>query len=481
MPYNDLREFIHDLEAAGELKRITAPVDRDLEVTEITDRVSKQLGPALLFENVKGSKIPLLINALGTPRRMCMALGVERIDDLSERLALLLDPDSPTTLMDKIKMLPMLKEIGDFFPKSVGTGPCKDVVQTGDAASLADLPIITCWPDDGGRYITLPLVFTHNPATGKRNCGIYRMQVYDDRTTGMHWHIHKDGAHHHQEAERRGERIEVGVALGCAPEVTFSAVVPLPEDIDEMLFAGFLRGKPVRMVGCETVDVQVPATAEIVLEGYVEPGERRREGPFGDHTGFYSLADDYPVFHLTGVTHRTDPIYQTTIVGPPPMEDCHIGYAIERIFLPLMRKQLPEIVDMHMPFEGVFHNLMLVAIRKSYPGQARKIMHAIWGLGQAMFTKMIVVVDEHVDVHDPGDVVWRVLNNMDPKRDIEFAEGPVDVLNHASPLLNYGSKMGIDGTRKWKSEGFNREWPEELLMSKPVQDLVDQRWKEYGL
>jgi 4-hydroxy-3-polyprenylbenzoate decarboxylase len=349
--------------------------------------------------------------------------------------------------------------------------------------SLFDYPILQCWPQDGGRFITLPLVFSKNPDTGKRNCGVYRMQVFDERTTGMHWQTHKQGAEHYRRLlhEGRAKRMDVAVAVGADPATIFSAVLPLPPDIDEMLFAGFLRGKPVEMVKCETSDLEVPAEAEIVLEGYLELGELRREGPFGDHTGFYSLEDDYPVFHLTCITQRKKPIYSATIVGPPPMEDFYMGQAIERIFLPLMRLQLPEIRDISMPAEGVFHNLMLVAMRKSYPGHARKVMHAIWGMGQAMFTKCIVVVDEEVDVQNVREVAWKALNNIDPQRDIEFAMGPVDSLDHSSRLPNYGSKMGVDATRKWPQEGFARPWPEVIRMSPEVRARVDELWKKAGL
>jgi 4-hydroxy-3-polyprenylbenzoate decarboxylase len=377
-------------------------------------------------------------------------------------------------------MLPKLRDLASFFPKLVKDGPCKEVVRTADA-SLDFLPIIQCWPQDAGRYITFPLVITKDPETGIRNVGTYRMQVFDGKTTAMHWHAHKGGAGHYRKAKARGERIEVAAVLGADPITTFSGTVPAPEGIDELLIAGFLRKEPVPLVPCETIALEVPATAEIVLEGYVDPAELRTEGPFGDHTGFYSLADEYPVFHLTAITHRRNPIYQTIIVGRPPMEDCHMASAIERIFLPLLQKQLPEVVDYHMPFEGIFHNLMLVSIRKQYPGHARKVMHALWGLGQAMFTKVIVVVDHDVNLHDPSEVTWKALNHIDPERDIEFVHGPVETLDHASRLPLYGSKMGVDATRKWRSEGFTRDWPDEIVMSPEVKALVDRRWNEYGI
>ncbi|MGO9097374.1 MAG: menaquinone biosynthesis decarboxylase [Bryobacteraceae bacterium] len=482
MSYTDLREFIGALEKAGELRRVSVEVDPVLEIAEFADRSVKQGGPALLFERPKGSQIPVLINAFASARRMELALDVSNIGEVVERIGGFLEMQKPEGLIGKLKMLPKLAELGSFFPKSVSGGPCKEVVRR-TGFSLFDYPILQCWPQDGGRFITLPLVFSKNPDTGKRNCGVYRMQVFDERTTGMHWQTHKQGAEHYRRLlhEGRAKRMDVAVAVGADPATIFSAVLPLPPDIDEMLFAGFLRGHPVEMVKCETSDLEVPAEAEIVLEGYLELGELRREGPFGDHTGFYSLEDDYPVFHLTCITQRKKPIYSATIVGPPPMEDFYMGQAIERIFLPLMRLQLPEIRDISMPAEGVFHNLMLVAMRKSYPGHARKVMHAIWGMGQAMFTKCIVVVDEEVDVQNVREVAWKALNNIDPQRDIELVMGPVDSLDHSSRLPNYGSKMGVDATRKWPQEGFARPWPEVIRMSPEVRARVDELWKKAGL
>ncbi|HVF88915.1 MAG TPA: menaquinone biosynthesis decarboxylase [Blastocatellia bacterium] len=482
MAFEDLREFIRLLEKRGELKRIRAEVDPELEITEITDRVSKQGGPALLFENVRGSDIPVLINAFGSRERMKMAFGVDDYDEITERITELTDVKSPQGLIEKIKMVPRLADIGKMFPKVVRDGPCKEKILGEGEFSLLDLPVLKCWPEDGGRFITLPLVFTKNPESGKRNCGMYRMQVYDETTTGMHWQIHKHGAQHFRNLRRSGGgRLEAAVAIGADPVTVFSAILPLPEDLDEMMIAGFLREKPVEMVKCETVDVEVPANAEIILEGYVDIDERRVEGPFGDHTGYYSLEDEFPIFHVTCVTHRRKPIYQTTIVGKPPMEDCWMGEAIERIFLPLMKRQFSEVVDYHMPFAGVFHNLMIVSIRKNYPGHARKVMNSIWSLPQAMFTKCIVVVDDDTDVRDLNEVAWRVLNNIDPERDIQFMLGPVDQLDHSSRLPNFGSKMGIDGTRKWKSEGFHRPWPKELEMSEEVRRRIDLLWPRLGL
>jgi 4-hydroxy-3-polyprenylbenzoate decarboxylase len=481
MAYNDLRDFITALEKAGELKRIRFEVDPHLEITEFADRSVKHGGPALLFEKPKGSSIPVLINAFASTKRMQVALEVDSVDEIAARISEYLQMKVPQGLINKLKMLPKLAEIGSFFPKIVNDGACKEVIQR-EKFSLRDLPVLHCWPQDGGPFITLPLVFSKNPETGKRNCGMYRMQVYDERTTGMHWQTHKQGAEHHRRLIAQGKkRMDVAVAIGSDPATMYSAILPLPPDLDEMMIAGFLRGKPVEMVKCEMSDIEVPANAEIVLEGYLELGEMRTEGPFGDHTGFYSLEDEYPVFHVTCVTRRKHPIYATTIVGPPPMEDFYMGKAIERIFLPLMRMQLPEVRDICMPAEGIFHNLILVSIRKSYPGHARKVMHAIWGLGQAMFSKCIVVVDEGVDVQDVREVAWKALNNIDPQRDIEFVTGPVDSLDHASRLPNFGSKMGVDATRKWPQEGFTRPWPDVIEMDAGVKKRVDELWKKAGL
>ena len=474
MPYDDLREFIRALEKAGELKRIPFEVDPYLEITEFADRSVKSGGPALLFEKPKGSDLPVLINAFASMRRMEIALEVASVEEVAAQISELLAMQKPEGLLGKLKMLPKLAELGNIFPKMVSSGPCKDVIRRQGEFDLKYFPILHCWPQDAGPFITLPMVFSRNPDTGKRNCGCYRLQVFDGATTGMHWQTHKQGAEHYRRLRAAGgtKRMNVAVAIGADPATMYSAILPLPPDLDEMMIAGFLRGKPVEMVRCETSDLEVPANSEIVLEGYVELGELRREGPFGDHTGFYSLDDDYPVFHISCVTHRKKPIYATTIVGPPPMEDFYMGKAIERIFLPLMRLQLPEIRDISMPAEGIFHNLILVAIRKSYPGHARKVMHAIWGLGQAMFSKCIVVVDEDVDVQNSGEVAWKALNNIDPERDIQFVMGPVDSLDHSSRLPNYGSKMGIDATKKWPEEGFTRPWPDVIRMPDEVRERV---------
>ena len=481
MPYRDLRAFLRALEENGELKRIPFEVDPVLEIAEFADRSVKSGGPALLFEKPKGHDIPVLINSFASMRKMEIALEVESVEEVARRIVDLLEMRAPEGLVGKLKMLPKLAEMGSFFPRTVSRGACQEVIRT-EGFSLRDLPALQCWPEDGGRFITLPLVFSRNPDTGKRNCGMYRMQIFDERTAGMHWQTHKQGAEHYRRMRHHGlKRMDVAVAIGADPVTMFSAILPLPPDLDEMIFAGFLRQRPVEMVKCQTSDLEAPANAEIVLEGYVELGELRTEGPFGDHTGFYSLADEYPVFHATCVTRRDQPIYATTIVGPPPMEDYYMGKAIERIFLPLMRLQLPEVRDIAMPAEGVFHNLMLVSMRKSYPGHARKVMHAIWGTGQAMFSKCIVVVDEDVDVQNSREVAWKALNHIDPERDIQFVMGPVDSLDHSSRLPNYGSKMGVDATRKWPGEGFTRPWPGMIEMSPEVKRRVDELWKQAGL
>jgi len=483
MAHQDLREFIAALEKAGELKRITFEVDPKLEITEFADRSVKTGGPALLFENVKGSKMPVLVNAFASKKRMEIALEVDSVDEIAARISEYLQMKVPEGFLGKLKMLPKLAEMGAFFPKMVSNGPCKEVIKKGADVNLREFPVLTCWPDDGGPYITLPMVFSKNPETGKRNCGMYRIQVYDERTTGMHWQTHKQGAEHYRRLLKEGKvtRMPVAVAIGADPAAMFSAILPLPPDLDEMMIAGFMRSKPVEMVKCETSDIEVPANSEIVLEGYVTLGELRTEGPFGDHTGYYSLEDEYPVFHVECVTHRKNPIYATTIVGPPPMEDYYMWRAIERIFLPLMRMQIPEMRDMCMPAEGIFHNLLLISIRNAYQMQARKVMHAVWGLGQAMFTKCIVVVDDDVDVQNYSEVAWKVLNNIDPQRDIEFAMGPIDSLDHSSRMLNWGSKMGIDGTRKWPGEGFTRRWPDVITMPQDVKQRVNEMWKKAGL
>ena len=518
MAYDDLRDWIKALDRAGELKRICTEVDPILEITEIADRVSKSRdkhgnvgGKALLFENIRGYPgAKLLINQFGSARRMRLALEVDGLDEIADRIRAFMDVKSPQGFLDKVKMLPMLAEMGKFFPKTVPTGPCKEVIKR-ENFSLLDFPILQCWPKDAGRFITLPCVITRDPKTGKRNVGMYRMQIHDEQSTGMHWQRQKVAAEHYRDRMRESMaseggagaparvavdimarssggsvlapgvrpegRMDVAVAIGTDPALTFSAIVPAPPEVEEFIIAGFLRQKPVELVKCETIDLEVPADAEIILEGYVKLDELKLEGPFGDHTGFYSLEDLYPVFHVTCITHRKDPIYATTVVGKPPQEDAWMGKAVERIFLPLMKLTIPELVDINLPIEGVFHNLMIVSIRKSYPGQARKVMNAIWSLGQAMFTKCVIVVDQDVNVQDIADVTLKALNNIDPERDIQFTMGPVDSLDHAARLANYGSKMGIDATRKWTTEGFARPWPDEIVMDAETRALVDGKWK----
>ncbi len=548
MGYRDLREWIKKLDAAGELKRISAEVDPILEMAEIADRASKAGlpggmtgyapgGPALLFENVKGYPgRTVLMNQFGSERRMRLALEVDSLDEVAGRIRELMNVRSPESFLDKLRLLPKLADVGAFFPKTVAAkdAPCKQVVLR-ENFSVLDFPVLQCWPEDGGRFITLPCVVTRDPSVpgGKRNMGMYRMQVYDGQTTGMHWQRQKVAAEHYRERLRQSaaaqaedprtarvaamaasgggamlpsagaslkpavglsgevratarvneaaQRLEVAVAIGTDPATTFAAIVPAPPEVEEFVIAGFLRQQPVELVRCETVDLEVPACSEIVLEGYVRLDELRSEGPFGDHTGFYTMQDDYPVFHITCITHRRDPIYAATIVGKPPMEDAWMGKAVERIFLPMMKMTIPEIVDINLPVEATFHHLMIVSIRKSYPGHARKVMNAIWSLGQAMFTKCVVVVDEDCDVQDLREVVLRVTNNIDPERDVQFMMGPIDSLDHSSRLPNYGSKMGIDATRKWPTEGFMRPWPEMVRMDNATRARVDAMWKKLGL
>ena len=480
MAVSDLRDLIAHLERRRQLRRISVPVSRDLEITEIVDRVSKTRGEgnvALLFERVEGFDVPVLVNAFGSEERMALALGVERLDQLGERIAKLLDLKLPGSFLDKLKKLGTLLDVAKAAPRRVGGAPCQEVVET-TSPSLAGLPALTCWPGDGGRYITLPAVFTRDPATGARNVGMYRLQIFDERTLGMHWQLHKGGAEHEHKATTR---MPVAIALGGDPALIYAASAPLPPGIDEVVFAGWLRGSGIEMVPCRTIDLEVPAQAEIVLEGYVDPAERRREGPFGDHTGYYSLAREYPVFHLTALTRRARPIYPTTIVGRPPQEDYWLGKATERIFLPVMKLMLPEIVDINMPAEGVFHNLVIVSIRKRYPGQARKVMTALWGMGLMMLAKTIVVVSEHVNVHDLSEVAWRATGNIDPKRDLMLLEGPMDDLDHAAVRHRYGGKLGIDATEKGPMDELGQTWPDEIRMTDEMRERVTRRWKDYGL
>lgn len=472
----DLRDWMERLRKAGELVEVTTEVDPHLEITEITDRVSKVFGPALLFRNVRGSSMPVLINQFGSERRMCMALESDTLDGPGERIQELMELQPPQGLVEKVKALGKLRELASFSPKEVKAAPCQEVWM--DPPDLSKLPVLTCWPDDGGPYVTLPLVFSKDPRTGVRNCGMYRVQVVDDRTAMMHWQIHKDGAAHLRDSEGR---VEVAIAIGTDPAITYSATAPLPPHIDEMIFAGFLRGKSVEMVRCRTIDVEVPANAEIVIEGYVDATDIRPEGPFGDHTGFYTPVDDYPAFHVTAISHRRDPVYATTIVGKPPMEDFFLGKATERMFLPLIKMTVPDMHDMNLPLEGVFHNCAIVSVKKRYPGHAKKLMNAVWGLGLLSLSRCVIVVDHDVDVHDVSQVAFRAFSNVDPARDMLLVDGPVDALDHAAPYFAYGSKIGFDATRKLPGEGQVRPWPDEIRMSEDIRELVDRRWAEYGI
>jgi 4-hydroxy-3-polyprenylbenzoate decarboxylase len=521
MPAATLSDFIQLLEREGELTRVKARVSPVLEIAAICDRLGKTPAPhghnerdrhpaaalggkALLFENVEGSDIPVAINTFGSYWRVNRALGTDSLDALADRVQQLVKPEIPTTLMEKMKRLPDLIKMASFPPKVVRSGICQEVVLEGDKADLTKLPIIQCWPLDGdlrsgqvfdpaaaasaassqsgtGRYITLGGIYTRNPETHDRNIGMYRVQVFGPRKAAMHWHMHHDGARHFRMWQKRGEKMPLAIALGGESVLPYAATAPLPPGIEELLFAGFLNGTGIELVQCKTIDMQVPANSEIVIEGYVDPNEKLMEGPFGDHTGFYSLADWYPAFHVTAITHRRNPIYPTTIVGKPPMEDYYLGKATERIFLPLLKMLIPDIVDYALPISGVFHNCAFIKIRKEYPYQARRVMHAIWGAGQMAFTKFIVVVDEHVDVHDEQDVLFHLFSNCDPMRDTEIVRGPVDILDHASPDLGAGSKMGFDATVKLPAEGRVRTWPKELEMDQKTKDLVTRRWSEYGL
>ncbi|HSI32228.1 MAG TPA: UbiD family decarboxylase [Tepidisphaeraceae bacterium] len=520
MPTSTFREFVAHLDRTGELARVKAKVSPALEIAEIADRMSKSPAPhghkeldrnpaaklggkALLFENVEGSDIPVAINTFGSYWRINQALGTDNLEALAERVQQLVKPEIPSTFFQKLKKLPDLIKMAGFPPRITKTGICQQVVLEGDAADLTRLPIIQCWPLDGdlrsgqvfdaaaaeraadtqtgtGRYITLAGIYTKNPNDGSRNVGMYRVQVHGPKLAAMHWHMHHDGARHFRMYQKRGEPMPLAIVLGGESVLPYAATAPLPPGVEELLFAGFLNNHGIELVQCKTIDMQVPANAEIVIEGLVDPTEKLLEGPFGDHTGFYSLADWYPAFHVTAITHRRDPIYPTTIVGKPPMEDYFLGKATERIFLPLLKMLIPDIVDYSLPISGVFHNCAFVKIRKEYPFQARRVMHAIWGAGQMAFTKFIVVVDEHVNVHDEQDVMFHLYANCDPARDTEVVHGPVDILDHASPDLGAGSKMGFDATVKLPAEGKVRTWPKELAMDEKTKALVSKRWKEYG-
>jgi 4-hydroxy-3-polyprenylbenzoate decarboxylase len=497
MAFKDLRGFISFLEAKGHLARVAREVDPVLEITEVTDRVSKRVGPGLIFEKAKGSSMPVAINLMGSYERMAWALGIGEeeswrsgelgdatvLDAVAARFMDLVPADMPARVRDKIGMLLKLNEVAGYRPKEVkGPAPCQEVVLQGADVDLGLMPVLKCWPGDAGRFITLGLVHTKHAGTGRQNMGMYRLQVYDKNTTGMHWHVHHDGAHNFRSALGADVKgFEVAVALGGDPATIYSATAPLPPGFDEHLFAGFLRGEALEVVRCKTVDLVVPAQSEIVLEGYVDLEERRLEGPFGDHTGYYSLADDYPVFHVECMTMRSDPIYPTTIVGKPPMEDCYMGKATERIFLPAVKATCPEVKDMNLPLEGVFHNCAIVSIKKDYAGQAFKVMNTLWGLGQMMLTKYLIVVDDTVDAQDLSEVAWRCFNNVDPGRDLLLSKGPLDALDHSSPLWRFGMKMGIDATKKWPEEGHPREWPEAMDMDPDTRARVDAVWEELGL
>ncbi len=546
MAISDLQSFIRELESRGQIKRIAAEVDPILEISAITDRVSKlpaagnapppntdpihgrQGGSGLVFENVKGHDIPVAINIFGSYERMRLALGVKNFEDLADRVQQLVKPEMPTTLLEKMKKLPQLAKLAGFGPKVVKRGMCQEVVHTDDA-NLFSLPTIQCWSRDGepgyggkpaipsrdrggaeemsheatkrhsheehprlaplrengdvgtGRYITFAGIYTKDLDSGERNVGMYRVQVYGPKLAAMHWHMHHDGARHFRKHKARGKQMPLAIVFGGEPVLPYAATCPLPPDVSELLFAGFLNDGGIELCPCKTIPLEVPVNAEIVIEGWVDPEQTLWEGPFGDHTGFYSLADRYPALHVSAITHRKNPVFPATIVGFPPQEDYYLGKATERIFLPLLRMLIPDIVDYSLPMFGAFHNCVFVSIRKEYPMQARKVMSSIWGAGQMMFAKMIVVVDEHVNVHDEQDVFFHMGANVDWRRDTAIVDGPCDILDHATPYYGTGAKIGIDATRKIAGEGVVRDWPDELKMSDEITALVQRRWAEYGL
>jgi len=487
---HDFQSFLKKLESCGELSRVVPEVDPVLEMGAIADRVSKQPGggKALLFEQPKGKTIPVAMNVFGSLKRMEMALGVDQeprgLDALADRIEQLVQKAMPkpgATLFEKLSKLMSLVEVGSWLPKTVRNGLCQEVILRGDQIRLTDLPVLTTWPEDGGPFITLGMSHTRNKETGHRNMGLYRLQVYDDRTLGFHTQLHHDGARN-RHGYGTDERMPVAVTFGGDPALTYAATAPLPPFVSEVMFAGFLRGEGIETVRCITNDLEVPADSELVIEGYVLPGELRREGPFGDHTGYYSLADDYPVLHVEAITMRRHPVFPATIVGRPPQEDAYLGLATERIFLPLLRMVLPELRDMHLPAAGAFHNLVILSMKKEYPGHPQKVMSAIWGTGQIMFTKGIVIVDEDIDPHDLNEVLFRLTSNVDPRRDLLFTDGPLDVLDHAADRFAYGSKVGVDATRKNKPwDGYPREWPRDLAFPEEILDRIGQRWQDYGL
>lgn len=479
MVFENLQEAIKSLETESELIRIKEPLSVEYEITEITDRVVKRGGPALLFENPTGYEHSVVTNLFGTEKRICMLFGVPNIEELGSRISRLLHISPPGSFFDKLRILMDVIRAGSYLPNTVKSAPCQEIILKDDA-DLEMLPALKCWPEDGGRFITLPVVITKDPESGRRNVGMYRMQIYDSKTAGLHWHIHKDGSGHFRK-HKEGEEMPVAVSIGPDPITTYCATAPLPDGVDELMLSGFLRQRPLRVVKCITCDLEVPAESQFVLEGYVKAGEKRMEGPFGDHTGYYSPIEPYPVFHLKAITMRSDAIYHATVVGLPPMEDQWLGKITERLFLPLIRLQLPEIIDINLPVEGCFHNLCFVSIDKRYPGHARKVMNALWGMGQMMFTKMIFVFDRDVDVQDLSQVLFHLGSNVDPKRDIVIMDGPVDALDHASGIRGYGGKMGVDCTEKFKEEGYQGTWPGKIEMTADVKDRIDEIWKRLGL
>jgi 4-hydroxy-3-polyprenylbenzoate decarboxylase len=483
MAWDGMGAFVRALEQRSELVRVRRRVDARLEIAAIADRVTKANGPALLFEDVAGSRFPLLINAFGSRARMSLALGVDDLEQHARAIAELVQARAPSGARELAHLVLKLPELAHVPPRSASRGACQDFVRIGEQVDLDALPILTCWPKDGGPFITLPQVITRDPETGARNVGCYRMQKLDHRNTAMHWQVHKTGARHFRRARELGvRRLEVAVVLGGDPALTYAATAPLPDGIDEWLFAGFLRKRAVATVKCKTIDLEVPSEADFVLEGYVDPQEDLvDEGPFGDHTGYYTPVDRFPLYHLTALTHRADAVYPATLVGPPPMEDAWLGKATERLFLPLVRTLFPEIVDMNLPVEGAFHNLVLISIKKQYPYHAARLAHGLWGAGQMSFSKVICVVDEDVDVQDLGQVAWRLLANLDPKRDFAFVDGPIDQLDHGANQALWGSKVCIDGTRKWREEGYARQWPEPCRMSAEVLARVDAMWPDLGV
>ena len=499
MPFPDLQSFLTELERREQLRRISAQVDPVLEISAITDRVSKSPaagdapppetdpvhgkcgGHALLFENVRGSDMPLAINTFGSYERVRLALGCDDLEALADRVQNLIKPEMPTTLMEKVKKLPELAKMASFPPKAVKSGLCQEIVHTDDA-DLTRLPIIQCWPGDAGKYVTIGGIITKNPENGELNVGMYRVQLFEPKLCAMHWHMHHDGARHFRMYQRRAERMPIAVALGGESVLPYAATCPLPPNVSELLFAGFLNGRGIEMVPCKTIDLTTPANCEIVIEGYIDPNEEPLlEGPFGDHTGVYSLAGYYPRFHVTAITHRKDPVYPTTIVGLPPQEDYYLGKATERVFLPLLKMIIPDIVDYHLPMFGAFHNCVFIKIRKEYPYQARRVMHAVWGAGQMAFTKFIIVVDEHANIHDEQEVLLLMGRNVDPRRDTVIVDGPLDILDHAAPFEGAGSKMGIDATEKIAGEGQVREWAKKANMNPETLELIDRRWNAYGI